>query len=379
MSYPYDNPSFSMNGTWVSGNYTPDIVVNAIRDNYSPINKNTMRNSVGNQISLIQNFVNSKYLGRQSIPIQSGWIMWMSGGDMVLSGTISATMLECPWDTNNNYYVNMNNQRIYYYGFPSNRIINGTYTADSIEILNINNGGGASKYITNINNSGYTHYYMSDAGGNNTHNYAYSSAISGFGHSKFVADFGYQKQYDTIKMLSSGIYFDYTDLDTPTDNVHMHIKTINSSGQMDISGSLLCLQAKVVIGSGRPYEEGAPGYYSLTVNKPETGGAGGDVFIETHGGPGVDIRGDNGVYSRITVPTGYLRMGIDTDNTDMLIFSPSDAGNGISESIKIGSSTWFGLFDQSPTGQASYVSGTDAAAITAIKQVLINFGFMAAS
>ena len=74
MSYPYDSPSLSMNTTWNSGSYTPDSVVKNIRDNYTPINKNSVRNSVGNQISLIENFVNSKYLGRSDISIESGFI-----------------------------------------------------------------------------------------------------------------------------------------------------------------------------------------------------------------------------------------------------------------------------------------------------------------
>lgn len=74
MSYPYDNPSLSMSTVWQSGNYTPNDVVRVIRDNYTPVNKNSMRNSVGQEISLLQNYVNSKFLGREDIPINTGYI-----------------------------------------------------------------------------------------------------------------------------------------------------------------------------------------------------------------------------------------------------------------------------------------------------------------
>jgi uncharacterized protein YbcI len=74
MSYPFDSPSELMSTTWISGSYTPDNVVKNIRDNYTPINKNTIRNSLGSQISSIENFVNTKYLGRSGVAIESGFI-----------------------------------------------------------------------------------------------------------------------------------------------------------------------------------------------------------------------------------------------------------------------------------------------------------------
>jgi hypothetical protein len=72
--YPNDYTSISMSTTWNSGSYRPNDVVRSIRDNYTPINKNSMRNSVGNEISLLQNYVNSKYLGRVDIPVASGFV-----------------------------------------------------------------------------------------------------------------------------------------------------------------------------------------------------------------------------------------------------------------------------------------------------------------
>lgn len=72
--YPYDTPSIDMSTCWQSGNYKPSDVVRVIRDNYTPVNKNAMRNSVGQEISYVQNFVNSKMLGRTNLPVATGYI-----------------------------------------------------------------------------------------------------------------------------------------------------------------------------------------------------------------------------------------------------------------------------------------------------------------
>lgn len=77
MSYPYDFPAVSMDNIWNSGSYTPEDVVVYIRDNYTPVNKTSMRNSVGYQLSLVQNFVNEHYLGRSDLAIHSGYINYL--------------------------------------------------------------------------------------------------------------------------------------------------------------------------------------------------------------------------------------------------------------------------------------------------------------
>lgn len=74
MSYPYSTPSMSMDTIWTSGQYTPENVVTYIRDDQTPINKNSMRNSLGYQLSLVQNFVNSHFLGRSEVPVNSGYL-----------------------------------------------------------------------------------------------------------------------------------------------------------------------------------------------------------------------------------------------------------------------------------------------------------------
>lgn len=83
MAYPYDLPAEKISNIWNSGSYTPEEVVKYIRDNYTPVNKTSMRNSVGYQISSVQNYVNSHYLGRSTIPVESGYIQKLYSSGLI--------------------------------------------------------------------------------------------------------------------------------------------------------------------------------------------------------------------------------------------------------------------------------------------------------
>lgn len=74
MAYPYDSPATNLNDYWSSGNYTPGDAVTYIQDNVTPINKNSMRNSVGKEISLLQNFINTTYIGRTTARVGTAYI-----------------------------------------------------------------------------------------------------------------------------------------------------------------------------------------------------------------------------------------------------------------------------------------------------------------
>jgi len=145
MSYPYDNPALSMNTIWNSGSYTPDVVVRNIRDNYTPINKNAIRNSIGQQISLVQNFVNSKKLGREELPIESGYITnllatylisentYCSGsaridGNTTLNGNLLVNNGDSTGTFNNLFVTNQISE--YFYVVNSARV-DGTLTVNS--------------------------------------------------------------------------------------------------------------------------------------------------------------------------------------------------------------------------------------------------------
>ena len=90
MAYPNDAPALSMSDIWTSGNYTPEDVVSYIIDDYRPINKNSMRNSLGYQVSLLQNYVNSTYLGRATTPIASGYISNLTSSE-ITCGLVTST------------------------------------------------------------------------------------------------------------------------------------------------------------------------------------------------------------------------------------------------------------------------------------------------
>ena len=65
-----------------NSSFSPEMVTANIVDNHSPVNRRTMINSHGYQISLVQNFVNSTYLGRQGYPVNSGFINYLIAIDI---------------------------------------------------------------------------------------------------------------------------------------------------------------------------------------------------------------------------------------------------------------------------------------------------------
>jgi len=86
--YPNDAPATDMSGYWQDGAYTPANTLVYIRDDFTPINKNAMINSVGKNLSLLENFVNSTYLGRSGTYVQDGYIAALHTGDLVSSGYV---------------------------------------------------------------------------------------------------------------------------------------------------------------------------------------------------------------------------------------------------------------------------------------------------
>ena len=91
MAYPNGQASSGVYDIFHGTNFSPNDVVRGIRDNYSPINRTTMLNSLGYQVGLIQNFVNSSYLGRPEVPVQNAYISnaWSSGQFTVYSGLLT--------------------------------------------------------------------------------------------------------------------------------------------------------------------------------------------------------------------------------------------------------------------------------------------------
>jgi hypothetical protein len=86
MSYPYDAPATNMSGYWSDGAYTPGNTVAYIKDDVTPINKNAMVNSVGKELSLIQNFVNKTYIGRENDYVGNSYLTNIHTDHLIGSG-----------------------------------------------------------------------------------------------------------------------------------------------------------------------------------------------------------------------------------------------------------------------------------------------------
>lgn len=77
MAYPYGTPSSTVSGIYSGTSFTPGSTTSTVRDNYTSIDKASLTNSLGIQMALVQNFVNSTYLARSDVPIGSGWINYL--------------------------------------------------------------------------------------------------------------------------------------------------------------------------------------------------------------------------------------------------------------------------------------------------------------
>lgn len=105
MSYPEGTPSSGVYDVFKNNSFTPDDVVKAIRDNHTPVNRMNMLISLGYQVSLVQNFVNSRYLARSATPVQESFIT--SGyfdNVLCLSGAISS---DFTYTNINDYFIDV--------------------------------------------------------------------------------------------------------------------------------------------------------------------------------------------------------------------------------------------------------------------------------
>lgn len=373
MAYPYDSPAYAMNTIWNSGSYTPDTIVKNIRDDYTPINKNSMRNSVGHQLSLVQNFVNTKYLGRPGLPVNSGYIEFISGYN------IQSTWFENPWTTGavtvDKFYTNQSAQRVYmyvsnaWYGNYATR----TLKADSNYTFSKSTDG--TEFETWVDNSGFRS--ICDQGSNYVNSF-YASPISGLGHKEHVG-YGYQTRYNQYNLNPTGICWYYNDASAPLTDNSVAIM-VDPSGGVTQFGSYVRIQPVNEEWDSTRLQNDY--FYSLMVLRP-TGDYShgyGDAYIQTHGGYGLMFTGDNGIYSRVLTPSGRLTLGINDGDARMIEFGNT---NGSDSWVKVGNCS-FAVHDQTPTGQAINVTlpttgsiGQILDWITGVAYILQNYGFMA--
>ncbi len=86
MTYPFGTPSTVLGTGVFSSDFSPTVVVGGIINNYTPVSNIGMRNSIGYQISLLQNFVSQERLGLEDTVIDTAWLQNIRSTE-TMSGT----------------------------------------------------------------------------------------------------------------------------------------------------------------------------------------------------------------------------------------------------------------------------------------------------
>ena len=75
-NYPYTSPAPALSGfySYQRYGYTPEDMVAGITDNYTSINKASLRRTLGTEIAKVENFVNQHTLGRTINPVEDAYI-----------------------------------------------------------------------------------------------------------------------------------------------------------------------------------------------------------------------------------------------------------------------------------------------------------------
>lgn len=89
MAYPLGTPSDNFTSGIFTSDFSPSVVVGAIIDNHTPVNNLGMKNSVGYQIALVQNYVNTTYLGRYDKKVNTAYINYVGTDTYHCTGVYS--------------------------------------------------------------------------------------------------------------------------------------------------------------------------------------------------------------------------------------------------------------------------------------------------
>ncbi|MCK9428850.1 MAG: hypothetical protein M0R17_02415 [Candidatus Omnitrophica bacterium] len=298
MSYPYDLPSLSMSTTWISGNFKPTDVTKKIINNFTPVNKLSMTNSVGNEISLIQNYINSKFLGRDELPIQSGYITQLKSNSGYYYIYNSGS-----YDVDNSITINPSSIILYHEALdPYN--ITEIIRPTGVYIKAINGFYETNRRIIDFNlNKLYMHGVDPSTLPEGSISWD-TNFIPYSGLNINRTDLDIDACTRMLDVSISGIKWGYTSYDGLTSNVTK--LDVNSSGNIIVFPS-----GQFVISSGVPYVD-----CGLTVGNINGGG---NVFIQTKSGGGVFIGGLNNIDSIISYATN--RLLLQCGSSDIKLYS----------------------------------------------------------
>jgi hypothetical protein len=316
-NYPFSTASLNLNEEiWSSGNYTPFNACAGIVDNYTPINKNAMINSIGYEISSIQNFVNNEFLGRSNLPVNSGFFKQV----MIGSGE--------PYENNSFYSLTIGKE----YNDEGGDVFIKTHGGVGLEITGDN---GDYEHITSLGE----HLVISCDGADNK------------GEIEIIAGDNYG--YDgNITLSASGVIIDAQKFTVKSNDYEILTISGDGTGDAIFTNELLGFKFYNYGGSGI-YLTGDNGYYD------RINGLGNTLFITCDGQNDINYNG------KVVIEAGD---GIGGDGSVEI-----EASGFAIVTQK------FGVFGYTTSGIANWVAGTDAAAINEIKQILVNFGFMNAA
>ena len=399
MGFPHDEPSRNVNSEiWNSGNYTPNIICRGIRDNYTPINKNSMMNSLGQEISLLQNFVNAKYLGRDNLPVKSGFISYlMVGSGEPYAGNGNPVALTVGNDNyNGDVYIRTHGGGgIFLYG---DNAYSDRIRTDGRHFELSCNGATSLDLTCDPENDIYRIYASQTIKAPSMQIGGYDEVVEGGG---LIANSGrfyeglyapgilkvgeIEPLYDLVPggMVISGLLqIGATESDS-TEKLKVNgystfAGTVYVQDILTVGGGVFTasdstgltwidkatIRSYATIGSSDQYNYG----YALTVGKDSMEG---NVFIKPTNGVGVDIHGDSDLYDFITSSGDRITIGTKTSygtfDENMLSF------NVYADQYVNGK---FGCNGADPSAKKPIPTGADSYKIGQIIACLQAFGFM---
>ena len=84
MSYPYGNPSNDFQSGVYDSDFSPTQTCAGLINAVTPVSNIGIKNSIGHQLSLMQNFVNETYIGRSGVFVEEAWLRRLYSSGIIL-------------------------------------------------------------------------------------------------------------------------------------------------------------------------------------------------------------------------------------------------------------------------------------------------------
>jgi len=224
LKYPEGTPSTGFDDSINQSTFSPANITAGIRDNYSAVNNATMRNTHGKHISLLENFVNSTYLGRSTVPVLSGFITNLTSTTIDNSDVIYTKYLGSSSRYVNSIYATTGN------------ITTLNSTTGNITTINSTTGNITTINSTTINNSNYIYS-------------KYIGSTSNFVNTAYITTLNSASNYGT-NIYYTNIYASIVDTTT------LFANTIGSTSDVVNTGYIKQLYSTIIGSSSNPIISG---------------------------------------------------------------------------------------------------------------------------